>query len=87
MDRYAMNRCSRQSYGQMPMTAKKQCAPTDDCQMNTSIYAGLQKMPLAMAYVPSQTFKTTFEPCKALQAGTVFPELYKPFCGERRCCR
>lgn len=87
MDRYAMNRCGRQVHGQIPMPARQQCPPTDDCQMHTSISAGIQTMPLAMAYVPSQTFKTTFELCKALEAGTVFPELYKPFCGERRCCR
>lgn len=87
MDRYAMNRCSRQPHGQMPMQARQQCAPAEDCQKNTSVFAGLQTLPVAMAYVPSQTFKTTFELCKALQVGTVFPELYKPFCGERRCCR
>ncbi|MFQ7549658.1 MAG: spore coat associated protein CotJA [Blautia marasmi] len=31
--------------------------------------------------------KTTFELCKALQMGTIFPELCKPFCGKRGGCR
>ena len=39
--------------------------------------------PLTMAYVPFQQFHTTFELHKALQVGTVFPELCKPFCGKR----
>lgn len=46
----------------------------------------LSKMPLAMAYVPWQTFHHTFEPCKGLQMGTIFPELCKPFCGRRGGC-
>ncbi|MGI6006380.1 MAG: spore coat associated protein CotJA [Ruminococcus sp.] len=36
-----------------------------------------------MAYVPIQEFHTTFELCKALKMGTLFPELCKPFCGKR----
>ncbi|MDD3279499.1 MAG: spore coat associated protein CotJA [Lachnospiraceae bacterium] len=35
-----------------------------------------------MGYVPNQQFGKTFELCKALQVGTIFPELYKPFCGK-----
>lgn len=46
----------------------------------------LAGMPLAMAYVPWQTFSHTFELCKAFQAGTIFPELCKPFCGKRGGC-
>ena len=37
----------------------------------------------AMAYVPCQEFAPTFELQKALQVGTIFPELCKPFCGRR----
>lgn len=44
---------------------------------------GVQDSPsLAMAYVPWQVFYTTFDLAKALQVGTLFPELYKPFCGK-----
>ena len=59
----------------------------EECKKEPSMFHGLQNLPVAMAYVPCQTFKTTFELCKALQLGTIFPELFKPFCGERRCCR
>ncbi len=40
--------------------------------------------PLGMGYVPWQEFDKTFELKKALQVGTIFPELCLPFCG-RRC--
>jgi len=36
---------------------------------------------LAMAYVPSQRFGSTYSPDVALSRGTLFPELDKPFCG------
>lgn len=35
----------------------------------------------AMAYVPWQYFTTVYEPDKALEIGTIFPELDKPFLG------
>lgn len=38
---------------------------------------------LAMAYVPWQRFNETYEPAKALKAGTIFPELDKPFLGRK----
>lgn len=45
-----------------------------------------------MAYVPWQQFTRAYEPKRALQAGTIFPELDKPFTGKcimrqggRRC--
>lgn len=44
----------------------------------------LKDAPLAMGYIPWQTFDETFPLKKALSVGTVFPELCKPFCG-RRC--
>ena len=40
-----------------------------------------QEMEIAMAYVPWQFFQSIYEPDKALQVGTVFPELNKPFYG------
>lgn len=40
-------------------------------------------LPLAMGYVPWQHYHHTFELCKGLQVGTIFPELCKPFCGKR----
>lgn len=43
--------------------------------------------PLAMAYVKIQQYDTTFPLAKALQMGTIFPDLCKPFCGKRGNCR
>ena len=37
----------------------------------------------AMAYVPFQQFDRTLAPEQALEAGTLFPELDKPFCGRQ----
>lgn len=37
----------------------------------------------AMAYVPFQQFERTFAPERALEAGTLFPELDKPFYGKQ----
>ena len=41
----------------------------------------MDRMPVAMAYVPWQHFNKTYEPQKALRVGTIFPELDKPFTG------
>lgn len=38
--------------------------------------------PLAMGYVPDQQWSRTFELCRGLKAGTIFPCLFKPFCGK-----
>ncbi|NLM96384.1 MAG: spore coat associated protein CotJA [Halanaerobiaceae bacterium] len=37
------------------------------------------RMRLAHAYVPFQTFKNAFPPEEALRRGTLFPELYMPY--------
>lgn len=43
-----------------------------------------KKFPVAMVYVPWQTFEGMCEDLeKAYCAGTVFPELEKPFTGRR----
>lgn len=41
----------------------------------------INDMPIAMAYVPIQQLKKTYEPDSGLTFGTIFPELNKPFCG------
>ena len=42
---------------------------------------------VAMAYVPWQYFTTVYDTDKALEVGTIFPELDKPFLAGGRCCR
>ena len=41
--------------------------------------------PIGMAYVPYQQWDTTFSAEEGFPKGTIFPQLYKPFCpgGER----
>lgn len=45
-----------------------------------------QRIPLAMAYVKDQQFKDVYGACEGLSKGTIFAELYKPYCtgGYRR---
>lgn len=42
---------------------------------------------LAMAYVPMQQMDETYSAMRALYAGVLFPELFKPFMGRGRCDR
>ena len=44
-------------------------------------------MSLAIAYVPWQHWNQTYHLDKAMQTGTIFPELDKPFLGKRGACR
>ena len=63
--------------GETRMQHHRQC---DDCSRKQDKIMG---MPLAMGYVPWQTFECTYEPMQGLHAGTIFPELDKPFYGRR----
>ena len=50
-------------------------------------YDALEDFALAMAYVPWQRWQNLFEPCKALECGTIFEDLSKPFYGKGGCNR
>ncbi len=39
-----------------------------------------QPVSLAMAYVPVQEYKNVYGCCEALNKGTLFADLYKPYC-------
>ena len=41
------------------------------------------EFPIGMGYVPWQRWRDLYEPAKALQVGTIFAELDKPFLGMR----
>lgn len=43
--------------------------------------AAYNNMPVGMCYVPWQMWGSVYEPCKALERGTMFPDLDKPFLG------
>ena len=65
----------------MPQTAGRGCARMPETSFGRDEFA------LAMAYVPWQYFTSVYEPDKALEIGTIFPELDKPFLVEGRGCR
>ena len=47
------------------------------------MYGHVDHMEPAMAYVPCQKFTDTYDLSYALNVGTIFPQLCKPFCGKR----
>lgn len=65
--------------GSMPIA--NTTPPVPDRTVSSNPMTGF---PLAMAYVPYQQFEDLNEPCKALEQGTLFRALYKPFTGRKR---
>lgn len=65
--------CSR-STGPAPMPCSREMKPDEN-------------FALAMAYVPMQHFHNVYELDEAMQYGTIFPELNKPFLGWKGGCR
>ena len=55
----------------------------NDCRMENH---SMEKS-LAMGYVPMQVWSQPLPPGKGLQIGTIFSDLYKPFCGKGGACR
>ena len=74
-----MNNCS--NYMHPRQSGRSQCGHN---MMQSGMWE--QNYPVAMAYVPWQYFKNVYEPEKALQIGTIFPELNKPFYGRGGHC-
>ena len=56
--------------------------PCTSCQ-NGSRTAFPAETPVGMAYVPFQQWKNVYEASVALERGTIFEDLDKPFLGER----
>lgn len=46
----------------------------------------IDKLPLAMAYVPFQKWKNVYDASAGLQAGTIFKDLELPFYGYKNMC-
>ena len=87
MDSYRMNcrnvsgNCRNRTCGNLtgnresmiPMdSTSKTCTNPCDRMQETSIQEHLQKLPLAMAYVPMQKFGKVYEPARGFQLGTIF---------------
>lgn len=77
----------RQSMGNSAPYERQSMENSTLCGHNTEMKDPISNMPIAMAYVPWQFFRETYEPDKALQYGTIFPELNKPFYGKGGCLR
>lgn len=54
-----------------------------NCPLPKSVFP--ENMPLAMAYIPFQSWEKPYDTAVALNRGTIFPALDKPFIGERYC--
>jgi len=65
----------------MIMHAENVAPRPDTCNKSFDMLAGI---PIAMAYVPWQTWHNIYDSCKAFERGTIFEELDKPFLGQRR---
>lgn len=67
----------------------------NECRMDVSMMESdgnlrlddtpLAELPLTMAYVPMQRFTQVYDMEKGLCAGTIFPDLDKPFLGRSVC--
>ena len=62
---------------------KKKCSKYDDGMCGNINSYKCDDYPIGMAYVPWQTFQNIYDPERALDAGTMFVELDKPFYGRR----
>lgn len=69
----------RPAYSRPASACECRCA-ADGCPDTADHFPA--NMPVAMAYVPWQKWKDIYEPCKALESGTIFAELDKPFLGK-----
>ena len=79
MDRFQMNRSGCRPYQYTCGMNSGMAGRTDQS------FSDMAKQVPAMAYVPYQQWDTTFSAEEGFPKGTIFPQLYKPFCpgGER----
>ena len=57
--------------------------PCETCSKPRAMTAFPAETPIGMAYVPFQQWKNIYEASVALDRGTIFEDLDKPFLGER----
>lgn len=78
---YMKRRTCAQSAASVPVSCPEPVCPV--CREER--YDELSDMPLAMAYVPWQTWRNLYEAEKGFRRGTIFEELDKPFRGIGGC--
>ena len=72
----------RERYARMPPAMSGGETTCPDCRSDTP---GTTPLPLAFAYVPSQTFENLYSPEDGWRRGTLFAALDKPY--EGGCCQ
>lgn len=81
MDNRRMNNGRMAGSMQQPQPCPKSPMPARSVPVETMSL--IDNLSLAMAYVPWQHWCEVYCPERALECGTLFPELNKPFCGRR----
>lgn len=81
------NQCQRIVSAEPVRPRHEHTACMEDHSSDCCLHDVLKGMPVAMAYVPWQTFKDLYPVEKALHRGTIFEELDKPFMGIGGCCK
>lgn len=90
MERYSGQDCSCQRNRSMNRSMEPRCEYDSMMKKRRSHghqHAGVDSMVIAMQYVPWQHWDQVYCPEEALQYGTIFPELNKPFYGKGACRR
>lgn len=65
----------------LPESANRSDPPSIECEQPDTALP--KEMPIAMLYVPYQSWRKLYDHQIALERGTIFEELDKPFIGER----
>lgn len=55
------------------------CVNNTNMMQQTRNSGGCAELPLAIATVPMQKWRSLYEPCQALSVGTIFSELNLPY--------
>ena len=76
-----VNKTAQRPYVGMPIEIDDE--PMDNTERQQPCTSDFENWPIAMAYVPWQSWKKTYEPAEGLKNGTIFPCLNLPFLGGR----
>lgn len=79
------NQCQRAVPAEVSNSRHEHTVCVEEHSSDHCIYDTLKGLPVAMAYVPWQFWKTLHSAEKALHRGTIFEELDKPFMGMGGC--
>ena len=81
------NQCQRAVSSDPIRTRHEHTTCSQDRSSDCCAHDMLKNLPIAMSYVPWQTWKDLHPAEKALHRGTIFEELDKPFMGIGGCCK